>query len=267
MFHRVPDQVASHTVLLLAALAHPRRRQRLDVGHRLPHCFPERSLNAGIAAFQGHGDALGAVQVHVPGRDAMFDQLGRELLAGVRIEAVDEALELLVVRGTGQAEGGGALAAPLAAEVVGLEVIAAVGLRVVGLGGLGVCDGLDAEHKRQSRYALPNCTREIRKSKVAMKLQTDALRRAEGEWNRSSGTGQPKDCFLADWEGEESQFGQGLAPATKQACGHACLSSGLQDSLQALRLEILLAGLLADMPAACLAALLRCHHAAMLAPK
>ena len=29
-----------------------------------------------------------------------------------------------------------------------------------------------------------------------MKLQTDALRRAEGKWNRSSGTGQPPEGFF-----------------------------------------------------------------------
>lgn len=38
-----------------------------------------------------------------------------------------------------------------------------------------------------------------------MKLQTDALRRAEGEWNRSSGSSQPPDGFFT------AQKRQGIA--------------------------------------------------------
>jgi hypothetical protein len=98
-----------------------------------------------------------------------------------------------------------------------------------------------------------------------MKPQTDALRRAEGKWNRSSGTASRRTAFpllrggaTVAWEGR-------LAPAFRRVCGHACLSPGLHDNPQALRSEILLASLRTDMLATCPAGLSFCRHVAMLA--
>ena len=93
-------------------------------------------MNAIVPPLQGDGHALGHAGRDIPRRQPTGDQLGRELLPGMGVEAVNQSLELLEVRRPFQAQPLGTLAAPLAAQLGAVEVIAAVGLAVIVLGAL-----------------------------------------------------------------------------------------------------------------------------------
>ena len=93
--------------------------------------LPERFADAAIAALQRRGHALGQAGGEIPARQPVLDQHGGQLLAGVRIEAMQQPPELLELRRAGQAQQLRRLAAPFAVQVVVLEVVSAVGLAEV----------------------------------------------------------------------------------------------------------------------------------------
>ena len=64
----------------------------------------------------------------------------------MRVESVDESLEVFEVGRTRQAELLGARSDPLAAQIVWRMVVPAVALGVVGLGGFRVRDRMEAQH-------------------------------------------------------------------------------------------------------------------------
>ncbi len=89
----------------LPPFLHARRGQRLDVfGHGFARRLPQRLRQALVAALDGGGHALRAVHVDVPAVDAVLDQLGGELLAGIRVKPMNQPLELLEIRIALQAE-------------------------------------------------------------------------------------------------------------------------------------------------------------------
>ena len=77
------------------------------------------------------------------------DELGGELFAGVRVEAVEKVLELLEVN-AGDAEELCAFAADFLVQAFEFE--AAIGLLVVGDRGLGVGNGSNTQHGGVPRW-------------------------------------------------------------------------------------------------------------------
>lgn len=147
----VPDHVAGDPILHPAALAAPRRHQPLDVRGRLPQRRPD-SL---VAALDGFRHALGHAGGHVPAGHAILDQPRRQALAGQRMKALKQSLELLEVGLVKQAEHLGALAAHFAEQSGAVEVVAPDGLAVVAAGRPGVLDFGETQH------ALPGQVRPI----------------------------------------------------------------------------------------------------------
>src|SRR5262249_31430445 len=107
---------------------------------------PHRRLDALVAGLHELRDFLGDAGRDVPGRDAVVPQRRRELLAGDGVPAMHQVLELADLRRPGEPEHGGARADPLLAQPGGLEVIAAVGGRVIVLGPFTARHGLHADH-------------------------------------------------------------------------------------------------------------------------
>jgi hypothetical protein len=147
------DEAAGHAVGILAALSDPRHGVLLNVFHRLNARFPQRIPDAGIAALQGRGDALGHAGEKFPSRHPVLHQQRRQLLARMRVEAVQQPGELLKCRRAGQAQPGGILAAPLAAQLRAVEVIAAICLAEI----LGRLASVGDGHHSQHRPSLRRC--------------------------------------------------------------------------------------------------------------
>ena len=98
---------------------------------------------------------------------------------------MNQPLELLEIESPFETEQLRPFADPLPSQVAGLELIAAIRFRVIGLGGFGVCDGLDAKHKVPRTVRCITIYNNFRMSKNGMKLQTDALRDANEELHRA----------------------------------------------------------------------------------
>ena len=142
MLDRVPDEIAGDPVFLLPGLAYPRRGMvRSSSVNGFPGRFPQGIVDAAVATLKGRGDALGHAGRDVPAGTRASISLAVSLLAAVRVEAVDQPLELLEIRSPVQTEHVCALAAPLPPEIVIGEVVSPVRLGVVRLCLPGVLDG------------------------------------------------------------------------------------------------------------------------------